>query len=49
MADDPTATEPDKFRDIFENDRVRVLEYRDEPRQKTAPSERHRPASSWGA
>ena len=37
MADDPTTTDPDKYRVIFENDRVRVLEYRDEPGQATSP------------
>jgi beta-alanine degradation protein BauB len=25
---DPTRTDPDKYKVIFENDRVRVLEYR---------------------
>ncbi len=34
---DPTITDPDKYRVVFENDRVRVLEYRDEPGQKTSP------------
>jgi hypothetical protein len=34
---DPTTTDPDKYKVIFENDRVRVLEYRDEPGQKTSP------------
>ena len=34
---DPTTTDPDKYRVIFENDRVRVLEYRDEPGQRTSP------------
>ncbi len=34
---DPTATDPDKYRVVFENDRVRVLEYRDEPGGKTSP------------
>lgn len=33
--DDPTATDPDKYRIVFENDRVRVLEYRDEPGART--------------
>ena len=28
---DPTVTDPDKHRLVFENERVRVLEYRDEP------------------
>lgn len=36
---DPTTTDPDKHKVIFENDRVRVLEYRDEPGQKTSPHE----------
>ncbi len=34
---DPTCTDPDKYKVIFENDRVRVLEYRDEPGQQTKP------------
>jgi hypothetical protein len=34
---DPIATDPDKYKVIFENERVRVLEYRDRPGQKTAP------------
>jgi hypothetical protein len=37
--DDPTETDPDKYKVIFENDRVRVLEYRDEPGQRTSPHE----------
>jgi quercetin dioxygenase-like cupin family protein len=37
VADDPTRTDPDKYKVIFENDRVRVLEYRDEPGQSTSP------------
>lgn len=37
MADDPTRTDPDKYKVVFENDRVRVLEYRDEPGQSTSP------------
>lgn len=32
---DPTVTDPDAYRTIFENDRVRVLEYRDEPGHRT--------------
>ncbi len=36
-AADPTVTDPDKYKVVFENDRVRVLEYRDEPGQKTSP------------
>jgi hypothetical protein len=39
MPDDPTCTDPDKYEAIFENDRVRVLEYRDTPGAKT---QRHR-------
>ena len=35
--DDPTTTDPDKYRAIFENERVRVLEYRDEPGDATNP------------
>ena len=34
---DPTATDPDKYKVLFENDRVRVLEYQDEPGAKTSP------------
>lgn len=34
---DPTSTDPDKYKVIFENDRVRVLEYRDEPGAATRP------------
>jgi quercetin dioxygenase-like cupin family protein len=34
---DPTVTDPDKYTVVFENDRVRVLEYRDEPGAKTSP------------
>jgi len=37
VADDPTRTDPDKYKVIFENDRVRVLEYRDEPGEATRP------------
>ena len=37
MAGDPTRTDPDKYKVIFENERVRVLEYRDEPGQATSP------------
>jgi quercetin dioxygenase-like cupin family protein len=36
---DPTTTDPDKYKVVFENDRVRVLEYRDEPGQGTSPHE----------
>ncbi len=34
---DPTVTDPDKYKVIFENDRVRVLEYLDAPGAKTTP------------
>jgi hypothetical protein len=34
---DPTHTDPDKYKTIFENDRVRVLDYRDTPGAKTKP------------
>jgi beta-alanine degradation protein BauB len=36
---DPTTTDPDKYRVIFENHRVRVLEYRDDPGAATSPHE----------
>lgn len=34
---DPTATDPDKYAVVFENERVRVLEYRDKPGARTRP------------
>ncbi|WP_328991006.1 hypothetical protein OG394_32605 [Kribbella sp. NBC_01245] len=34
---DPVVTNPDAYRVIFENDRVRVLEYRDQPGHRTQP------------
>jgi len=34
---DPTITDPDTYTVIFENERVRVLEYRDEPGHRTSP------------
>ena len=34
---EPTITDPDKYKVVFENGQVRVLEYRDEPGQKTSP------------
>jgi beta-alanine degradation protein BauB len=37
MTADPVGTDPDKYQVIFENDRVRVLEYRDLPGGKTRP------------
>jgi len=36
---DPTVTDPDKYKLVFENEQVRVLEYRDEPGQRTSPHE----------
>jgi quercetin dioxygenase-like cupin family protein len=36
---DPTVTDPDKYTVVFANERVRVLEYRDEPGQRTSPHE----------
>ncbi|MBM2615220.1 cytoplasmic protein [Actinoplanes sp. LDG1-06] len=38
-SDDPVVTDPGLYRVIFENDRVRVLEYRDKPGDRT---HRHR-------
>ena len=34
---DPTITDPDKYKAVFENERVRVLEYRDDPGARTSP------------
>ena len=34
--DDPTTTDPDKYKVAFENERVRVLRYHDQPGGKTA-------------
>lgn len=34
---DPTQTDPEKYKTLFENDKVRVLEYRDTPGAKTNP------------
>ncbi len=39
MSLDPVATNPDHYRVVFENDRVRVLEYRDQPGDRTTPHE----------
>ena len=36
-SDDPTVTDPDFYKVIFENERVRVVEYRDQPGDKTHP------------
>ncbi|OHV39822.1 MULTISPECIES: cupin domain-containing protein [Pseudofrankia] len=37
MCMDPAVTDPSLYRLIFENDRVRVLEYRDVPGDRTNP------------
>jgi quercetin dioxygenase-like cupin family protein len=37
MSQDPTVTDPDKYKVIFENERVRVLEYKDKPGDRTSP------------
>jgi quercetin dioxygenase-like cupin family protein len=34
---DPTVTDPDHYRVVFENERVRVLEYTDAPGDRTHP------------
>src|SRR5688572_28466775 len=34
-AQDPVRTDGDKYKVVFENDRVRVLEYRDQPGEQT--------------
>ena len=36
---DPVATNPDHYKVVFENDRVRVLEYNDQPGDETTPHE----------
>ena len=37
MNNDPTITNSDKYRIVFENEKVRVLEYKDNPGDKTTP------------
>ena len=37
MSLDPAETNPDHYKVIFENDRVRVLEYTDNPGDRTTP------------
>ena len=37
MSDDPTESNPDLYKVLFENERVRVLEYRDVPGNRTTP------------
>ena len=39
MTLDPTLTNPEHYTVVFENDRVRVLEYTDRPGDKTTPHE----------
>jgi quercetin dioxygenase-like cupin family protein len=41
--DDPTVTDPDKYKFVMENDRVRVLRYHDEPGART--HQHHHPDS----
>lgn len=36
LAQDPLQTDPDKYKLVLENERVRVLEYRDKPGDKTS-------------
>ena len=37
VSEDPISTDPELYKVIFENDRVRVLEYRDQPGDRTSP------------
>lgn len=37
MSLDPTVTDPDKYKAVFENDRVRVLEDKDKHGDRTSP------------
>ncbi len=37
MGPDPVASNPSHYTVVFENDRVRVLEYRDQPGDRTTP------------
>ncbi|GLY40778.1 hypothetical protein Amsp01_068010 [Amycolatopsis sp. NBRC 101858] len=37
MSGDPAETNPELYRVVLENERVRVLEYRDRPGDRTAP------------
>ena len=39
MSLDPTESNPNHYKVVFENDRVRVLEYTDAPGDKTTPHE----------
>jgi hypothetical protein len=40
MTADPVASNPEHYRVVYENDRVRVLEYRDQPGDRTVVSRR---------
>lgn len=37
MSDDPVISNPNLYRVVMENERVRVLEYRDRPGERTTP------------
>jgi hypothetical protein len=37
VPEDPTSTDPSLYKVVFENERVRVLEYRDRPGDRTHP------------
>ncbi|HEX6209698.1 MAG TPA: cytoplasmic protein [Methylomirabilota bacterium] len=37
MSDDPVVSNPSLYRIVMENERVRVLEYRDRPSERTTP------------
>ncbi|PRB12585.1 cupin domain-containing protein [Microbacterium sp. MYb62] len=37
ITDDPTLTNPDHYRTLWENEHVRVLDYTDEPGDETTP------------
>ena len=37
MSGDPTETNPDLYKVVFENERVRVLDYQDVPGDRTTP------------
>jgi hypothetical protein len=39
MSLDPVETNPDHYRVVYENDRVRVLQYTDRPGDRTTPHE----------
>jgi quercetin dioxygenase-like cupin family protein len=39
MSLDPVSTNPEHYRVVFENERVRVLEYTDRPGDRTTPHE----------